>query len=104
MVQWVAGNGGGRTHLRGERDVLSERCRAPQHRNTPLHRAAKGGHAEVVEQLLAAGAAKDAKNAVRGVGSGRVEDRKGSEGSTHLFLISSLLCVGWVRSSSRGHT
>ena len=57
----------------------------------------------MVEQLLAAGAATDAKNDVRGVGSGRVEDRKGVEGSTRLFLISSLLWVGWIHSSSRGH-
>ena len=77
--------------MRGERGVLPERCRAPQYEETPLHWAASGGHAAVVEQLLAAGAATDAKNDVRGVGSGRVEDRKGSKGSTRLFLISSSL-------------
>ena len=90
-------------HLRGERGVLPERCRAPQGGFTPLHEAATGGHAAVVEQLLVAGAAKDVKNGVRGVGSGRVEDRKGSEGNTHLFLISLLLCVGWFHSRSGGH-
>ena len=103
---WHRGGRGcwrGRTHLRAERGVLPERCRAPQGGTTPLHSAALRGHAAVVEQLLAAGAAKDAKDAVRGSGSGRVEDRKGSEGSTRCFLISSLLCVGWFHSSSRGH-
>ena len=85
-------------HLRGERGVLPERCRAPQSGEMPLHHAAVEGHAAVVEQLLAAGAAKDAKNGVRGLGSGRVDDRKGLEGSTHLFLIFSLLCVGWNHS------
>ena len=81
--------------MRGERGVLPERCRAPQDGRTPLHWAAEDGRAAVVEQLLAAGVAKDAKDRVRGIGSGRVEDRKGSEGSTRLFLISSLLCAGW---------
>jgi len=103
---WHRGGRGcwrGRTHLRGERGVLPDRCSAPQDDFTPLHEAAAKGHAAVVEQLLAAGAAKDAKDMVRGVGSGRVEDREGSEGSTHLLLISSLLCVGWFHSSSRGH-
>ena len=51
--------------MRAERSVLPERCRAPQDGFTPLHEAAEGGHAAVVEQLLAAGAATDAKNAVR---------------------------------------
>ena len=73
--------------MHGKRECLPERCRAPQAGDTPLHQAAEKGHAAVVEQLLAAGAAKNAKDEVRGVGSGRVEDRKGSEGSTHLFLI-----------------
>ena len=102
---WHRGGRGcwrGCAHLRGERGVLPERCRAPQDGSTPLHCAALIGYAAVVEQLLAAGAAKDAKNKVRGIGSGRVEDRKGSEGSTRLFLIFALLCVGWFHSSSRG--
>ena len=55
----------------------------------PLHKAAEGGHAAVVVQLLAAGAAKDEKDEVRGVGSRRVEDSQGSKGSTCLFLVSS---------------
>ena len=82
---------------------MPERCRAPQNGDTPLDCAAGKGHAAVVEQLLAAGAATDAENNVRGAGNGRVEDREGSEGSTRLFLISSLLCVDWFHSSSRGH-
>ena len=82
---------------------MPERCRAPQSGWTPLHLAVNYFRVAVVEQLLAAGAAKDAKSEVRGAGSGRVEDREGWEGSTHLLLISSLLCVGWFHSSSRGH-
>ena len=42
---------------------LPERCRAPQDGETPLHRAARGGYAAVVEQLLAAGADVDGVNA-----------------------------------------
>ena len=57
--------------MRGKRGVLPERCRAPQVGRTPLHQAARGGHAAVVEQLLAAGAAQDANGMVKGVGSGR---------------------------------
>ena len=60
----------GRTHLRGERGVLPDRCRAPQSGYTPLHLAAGGGHAAVVEQLLAAGAATDAQDKVRREGLG----------------------------------
>jgi hypothetical protein len=36
-----------------------------QHGWTPLHWAARNGHLEVVEQLLAAGAVADATNEVR---------------------------------------
>jgi len=51
---------------------LPEPCRAPQREETPLHRAAIRGHAAVVEKLLAAGAAVDAKDKVRGKwGAGR---------------------------------
>ena len=46
--------------------LLPERCREPQGGEMPLHRAAYGGHTAVVEQLLAAGAAVDAKDKVRG--------------------------------------
>ena len=50
----------------GEGSCRPERCRAPQFGSTPLHDAAVRGHASVVEQLLAAGAAVDAKSEVRG--------------------------------------
>jgi len=49
---------------------MPEPCRAPQMGETPLYHAAIRGHAAVVEQLLAVGAAVDAKNEVRGVGRG----------------------------------
>ena len=39
---------------------------APQDGDTPLHCAAFCGHPVVMEKLLAAGAAKDAPNKVRG--------------------------------------
>ena len=48
-----------------------ERCHAPQDGDTPLHFAAERGHAAVVEQLLAAGAVKDAMIKVRRAGDGR---------------------------------
>ena len=55
----------GRTHLRRERGCLPDRCPAPQLGYTPLHLAVEGGHAEVVEQLLAARADVEAKNQVK---------------------------------------
>ena len=64
----ACGWGLGRTHLRGARRCLTDRCRAPQVGNTPLHLAARNGHATVVKQLLAAGAVKDAKTKVRSAG------------------------------------
>ena len=45
---------------------LSERCHSPQNGYMPLH----SGRGAIVQQLLAAGAAVDAKNEVRGVGRG----------------------------------
>ena len=45
---------------------LPEPFRVPQRGETPLDRAAIGGHAAVVEQLLATGAAADAKDEVGG--------------------------------------
>ena len=45
--------------------------RAPQDEDTPLHLAASCGRAVVVAQLLAAGADRYAKNAVRGGYEGR---------------------------------
>ena len=88
------GCGRGRTHLRGKRGCLPERCRAPQNGFTPLHEAAYRGHAAVVEQLLGAGAEKDAEDRVRGEGGLRDAGREGSRGNTHL-LVSSLFsfCV-----------
>ena len=41
----------------------------PQDGSTPLHLVANGGHPAIVELLLAAGAAVDAGDKVRGVGS-----------------------------------
>ena len=64
---------------------LPERCRAPQFRKTPLHHATSGGHAAVVEQLLAAGAAVDAKDEVRGKWGA---DRGGLGGRTQLCVSS----------------
>ena len=48
-----------------ERRGLPERNRAPQDGHTLLHRAISGGHAAVVEKLLAGGVDKEAKCNVR---------------------------------------
>ena len=45
---------------------MIERCRAPQNGHTPLILASWHGHALVVEQLLVAGADKEAKDVVSG--------------------------------------
>ena len=45
--------------------VLPERIREPQDGHTLLHRAISGGHAAVVEKLLAGGVDKEAKCNVR---------------------------------------
>ena len=94
---WYRGSRGreGRTHLRGgEGCCLPEPCRAPQFGATPLHRAANGGHAAVVEQLLAAGAAVDAKDEVRGGVGG---DRRELGGRTQLCVSSWFLCFVFLR-------
>ena len=66
-IHRVAGSGKKRTHLRGgERGCLPERCHSPQDGEMPLHQAASQGHTPVVGQLLAAGAAVDAKDQVGG--------------------------------------
>ena len=71
---------------------LSERCRAPQNGYTPLYYAAIGGHSAVVEQLLAAGAAVDAKHEVReGVGV-RIGGGAVAEHSSACPLGSLVLC------------
>ena len=76
--------------MRGERGILPERCRAPQDGGTPLHLAVTGGHAAVVEQLLAAGAAKDAKDEVRreAMGALGMQDTEGSRCQTLLLMPS----------------
>ena len=66
--RWGRRCGRGRTHLHGERGCLPDRCPAPQIGRTPLHYAAIYSYAAVMEQLLAAGAEKDARNNVRGGG------------------------------------
>ena len=48
-----------------ERKVLPERSREPQDGHTLLHRAISGGHAAVVEKLLAGKVDKEAKCNVR---------------------------------------
>ena len=54
--------------MRRERGCLPDRCPAPQYGSTPLYFAAMKGYAEVVEQLVAAGADVGAKGEVRGEG------------------------------------
>jgi len=61
------GRRGGK-QLRGSRQCVSERCVAPQDKWTPLHKAARAGHAAVVEKLLAAKADTEAQDRVRGEG------------------------------------
>jgi len=65
VIHRVAGSGRGRTHLSvGQGGCLPERSRATQDAQTPLYHAAIQGHAAVATQLLAAGAAVDAKDEV----------------------------------------
>jgi hypothetical protein len=51
---------------RRERGCALDRCRTPQDGGPPLHHAAQNGHADVVDKLLAAGAAMDVPSKVRG--------------------------------------
>ena len=76
---------------------MPERCRAPQGGDTPLHRAAIEGHAAVVEQLLAAGAAVDTKDKVGGewdADRGGLGDRTQLCVSSYFFLF--VLLEIWV--------
>ena len=50
--------------MRGERGCLSERCRALQDEESPLHTASRIGRVEVIELLLAHGADMEAKDGV----------------------------------------
>ena len=59
------------TLARRESVCLTERCRAPQNGDTPLHFASRKGHAAVVNQLLAAGADWEVKTKVRRAGDER---------------------------------
>ena len=66
-----------------EKGCLPERFHALQDGATPLHRAAMFGHAAVVQQLVAAGAAVDAKDQVRGEWAAH---REGMGGKTQLCV------------------
>jgi hypothetical protein len=69
VVQRIVGAGGGVRACADERGVACLSAnRAPQYGRTPLNGAAIGGHAAVVEQLLAVGAAVDTKDMVGGAG------------------------------------
>jgi len=73
--------------LRCERGCLPERCRAAQNGYTPLLLAAHYGHAAVVEQLLAADAVTEAKDAVSGERGMRDADRAESRSIFVFFLL-----------------
>ena len=81
--------GGGTRTGADERGCLPERCRAPQWGETPLNHAAEEGHSAVVEQLLAAGAAVDAKDNVNGKWGA---DRRGRGGRMKLCVTSWFSC------------
>ena len=93
----VHGRGSVRTHLRRKRVCLTERCRAPQNGDTPLHLAAFKGHAAVVVQLLAAGAVTHAKTKVRWAGR-RDADKAESRGEMRCVVTSVFSGFCWVRS------
>ena len=78
--------------MRGEGRFLTARYCPPQYGHTPLHRAAMNGHAAMVEQLLAAGADVEMKDAVSGERGMRDADRAGLGGDTRRVLASLFSC------------
>ena len=91
VMHRVVGAGGAARSCADERGGrLPERCHAPQCGETPLHRAAQRGHVAVVEQLLAAGAAVEAKDQV-GVGT-RIGEGWRAERSLSCLLGFLALC------------
>ena len=66
----------------------------------PLHKAAMNGHATVVEQLLAAGADREAKDEVSGERGTRDADRAGSRGDTRrggpFFFLVAVCALGFL--------
>ena len=101
MVKRAAGAGGGALTCAERGGASLSAARAPQGGDTPLCMALSEDHSAVAEQLLAAGANKEAQDEVRG--DCGVEDGKGSRGNTHFFLLSSLLVLFWFRSRLCGH-
>ena len=79
----------------GQGGCRLEPCRAPQDGQTPLHDATSKGHTAVLEQLLAAGAAVDAKDKVRReLGA----DRGGLGGRKQLCVSSWFSCFMFLKS------
>ena len=79
-------------HSRRERVCLTEPCRVLQDGMTPLYQASCHGNATVVEQLLAAGADLEAKDAVSGERWMRDADKAGSRGDTQRVGVSLFSC------------
>ena len=72
---------------RGARDAGAHRAGLGQYARTPLHLAARNGHLEVAEKLLAAGAAVGATSIVRAPRAG--------EGVAGVFYNSDLLSASF---------